>query len=315
MTNDGYAGRCGVSRRRFARGALAISLSGALGGVCAPTAAQVPSPPGSGDFELDFNATVAAWPGPPIRIFGHRPATADSDAPLVFVMHGVARGGRGYRDAWRPFAAEHGFIVAAPRFSREGFPGADGYQIGASEAASASSHAAIEPMFDFLRARLDLAAETYAMYGHSAGSQFTHRFLFRTGGPRLARAVCANAGWYFRPDTAYPFPYGLTGAHGAAAGLDAALAKPVTVLLGTADLGRDGSLRQTPEAEAQGPHRVARGRNFFAAAEARAEIRGVPFGWRLAFVDGVGHSNRRMAPAAAQLLADAKRASHGMRAE
>lgn len=276
--------------RRAAVLGLAVSSAAAGGVVRAETRAP---------DELVFDD----WPGPPIVAPHFRPASATRDAPILFVMHGVARGAHGYLAAWRDLAEARGWVLAAPKFDKAAFPGADGYQIGASDDPSTGSHAAIEPLFDALRGRLGLTRERYWMYGHSAGSQFAHRFLFRTGGPRLERAVCANAGWYFMPDPEAPFPYGLAGAGAAAASIEAALGRRLVVLLGEADLGRDGSLRQTAGAEAQGRNRLARGRAFFAAARRLAAARGVPFRWRLATAPGVGHSNAKMAPFAAEALA------------
>ena len=284
----------GANQRVISRRAVVVGLTATTGLLGGRALAE----------ETPFDEIVFDnWAGPPIVVPFHRPTTAGADAPFLFVMHGVARGAHGYLKAWRRIAASRGWIVAAPKFDTASFPKAAGYQIGLNDDPAQSSHAAIEPLFDAFRAKLGLERERYWMFGHSAGSQFTHRFLFRTGGPRLERAVCANAGWYFMPDPTAAFPYGLVDAGPAAVGVTAALGKPVTVLLGEEDRKRDGSVRQTPGAEAQGPHRVARGKAFFAAAEALASAREVPFRWRLAFAPGVGHSNAKIAPFAAASLA------------
>ena len=46
-------------------------------------------------------------------------------------------------------------------------------------------------------------------------------------------------------------------------------------------LREDDSLRKTPEAELQGPHRLDRGHAFYRVAWAKAEDLGVDFNWRL----------------------------------
>jgi len=121
---------------------------------------------------------------------------------------------------------------------------------------------------------------------------------------RIDKAIVANAGWYTMPDPAIAFPYGLAGAPVDDQALDAALGQRLTVLLGTADTDRnDPDLRKTPEADAQGPHRFARGQHFFAQGKQAAAARGTPFGWRLITVPDVGHSNGKMAKAAAPLIA------------
>jgi hypothetical protein len=78
---------------------------------------------------------------------------------------------------------------------------------------------------------------------------------------------------------------------------------PVTVLLGDADtLTRQENLRQSPEAYAQGPHRLARGHAFFESARKAAATLDVPFNWQRVTVPGADHDNAKMAPEAARLL-------------
>ena len=74
------------------------------------------------------------------------------------------------------------------------------------------------------------------------------------------------------------------------------------ILLGDADTLRTSDLRQTPETDAQGLTRFARGNAFFSFCEKDAERNGYPFNWRKEYVKNVGHSNTKMAPSAAELL-------------
>jgi hypothetical protein len=78
--------------------------------------------------------------------------------------------------------------------------------------------------------------------------------------------------------------------------------RDVTVLPGEADTDTsDEDLRRTPEAELQGPQRLARGQTFFRVARAKAEALGVDFNWRIRIVPGAEHSNAQTTPAAAEL--------------
>ena len=121
---------------------------------------------------------------------------------------------------------------------------------------------------------------------------------------RIDQAITANAGWYTMPDPAVAFPYGTKSAPITGETLGAALGKPLTVLLGTADTDTaDPDLRTTAEANLQGPHRFARGQSFHAEGRALADRLGTPFGWKIVFVPGVGHSNALMAQATAKLIA------------
>jgi poly(3-hydroxybutyrate) depolymerase len=251
------------------------------------------------------------WEGPPLPVWYQLPEEVKPDTPVVVVMHGVNRDADRYRDEWAGLAVTHRFIVIVPEFSRSDFPGAASYNTGffAEEDGTLRprtrwSFAAIEPLFDETRRRFGTAAERYTIYGHSAGAQFVHRFVMFMPEARIEQAIAANAGWYTMPDPAIAFPYGVAGAPVAPDTFKAVLAKPLTVLLGTADTDTaDPDLRTTPEANRQGPHRFARGQSFFAEGRELAARLDTPFGWRMEHVPGVGHKNGLMAQAAAELIA------------
>ena len=254
-----------------------------------------------------------SWAGPSLRVFITRPAGLAADRPVVFVMHGVQRNAEEYRNQWHELALQYDFLLVVPEFTQQDFPGAEGYNFGnvfdesgAAVPEAYWSFSAIEPLFDDIRRRYSLTAPGYALYGHSAGAQFVHRFLFHVPEARVTQIVAANAGWYTMPDFDIGFPYGLNDSAVGREQLARALQLPVTILLGDRDTdAAHPSLRRTPEALAQGGDRFARGFSFFDAARAAADQLGVPFEWHLSTVRGAGHDNRLMAPAAvAYLLAD-----------
>lgn len=288
--------------------ALAVALLLAAGFFTlfrAPSEAPLAEAPAAARF------VFTDWDGPDLPVYYHLPDRVTRDTPVVFVMHGVKRDADRYRDEWAALARQHGFIVIVPEFGQADFPGSRGYNTGYFSGENGTprpralwSFAAIEPLFDDVRERFGTGATRYSIYGHSAGAQFVHRFVLFMPETRIDQAIAANAGWYTMPDPAIEFPYGVEEAPVDDAALKAALGKRLTVLLGTADTDRsDPNLRKTPEADAQGPHRFARGQQFFAEGEKAAAARGVPFGWKLATVPDVGHSNGKMAKAAAPLLA------------
>jgi len=250
------------------------------------------------------------WAGPALRVFVSRSPGMASDRPVVFVMHGMRRNADDYRAQWHELALEHDFLLVVPEFNDEDFPGSDGYALGKrfdrngdERPRSQWSYAAIEPLFDDIRKRFSMEADRYAIYGHSAGAQFVHRFLFYVPAARVSRAVVANAGWYLMPDFALDYPYGLRHSGVSREHVERVMAMPLTVLLGESDTDtQDPGLRRAPEAMRQGTNRFARGHAWFEAARAWSEREGVLFGWRLETVPGVGHSNTLMAPAAARVL-------------
>lgn len=260
--------------------------------------------PGDGHFEF------TAWGGPALPVFYHAPAAITPATKIVFVMHGQGRNGDEYRDQWSALAARHGFLLLVPTFSDRNFPGFESYNYGNVIAPDGRrrpreqwAFTAIERLFDHVKSTTGLTTPTYFIYGHSAGAQFVHRLFFFLPEARAARVITANAGAYMLPDFTIEHPYGLKGSGVTEADLKAALQRPVLVLLGEADIDPNHRpMPRTPEANLQGLHRFSRGLNYFRMATEQTVRLGVPFGWKIATVPGVAHSNTLMAPPAAAHL-------------
>jgi hypothetical protein len=164
------------------------------------------------------------------------------------------------------------------------------------------SFSIIEPVFDFVVASIDGSQTSYDAFGHSAGSQFVHRFLTYKENLRADRLVAANAGWYTMPDETIDFPYGLKNSAAGIGNIARIVQKNLIVLLGEADTSRTNSLRITPEADPQGLTRLERGHSYFEAGKKAAEDLKVPFKWEKEVTPGVGHSNGPMAEFAVKML-------------
>merc|ERR1712083_910719 len=99
------------------------------------------------------------------------------------------------------------------------------------------------------------------------GAQFVHRFLYWCPFSPVEAAIAANAGWYTMPNMDEAWPYGLQKTP-LADSIDMNLLRysfacPLIILLGSQDTNPESKdLRHTPEAEKQGPHRLARGQAF-----------------------------------------------------
>jgi poly(3-hydroxybutyrate) depolymerase len=283
-----------------------------LAAACAP-AVQPQSAPSEGSGSFLF-AETAATADSPVPVWYHRPAGLSADAPVVFVMHGTLRNGEDYRDQWVDLAEAHRFLLVVPEFSHEGWAGARGYNLGRMHDEAGNrlpeemwAFGVIEDVFDEVRRRFGSTRESYTIYGHSAGAQFVHRFLLFAPEARFDAAVPANAGWYTMPVDDVSYPYGLRTDDGdvlvPAARIRDAVERPVVILLGEEDNDPEAShLRRNDQADAQGLHRFERGHAFYETARARAAELGADFNWRIETVPGVGHSNTRMAPAAARAL-------------
>ncbi len=259
----------------------------------------------AGMTSADFEFTN--WDGPAFNVRMSKPASFDEDTPIVIVMHGASRDVDRYFADWSAQGNADGFAVVVPHLDDQGFPGSDAYNLGNVFSGDGMltdkgvwTFTAIEPLFDEAAARLGSRRSGYTLFGHSAGSQFAHRFLYHVPNARAERVIAANAGWYTMPDFGVIWPYGLAGSGMRPEDLPGVLARDVVVLLGDADNDPNGAkFRKTPEAELQGEHRLARGKTFYRVAEARAQALGVPFNWQLEVVPGAGHVNAEMTPAAA----------------
>jgi poly(3-hydroxybutyrate) depolymerase len=281
---------------RFLVLSLCLGLTGLAAGA-AETAARTSFPFSSGGHKL--------------KVWYYRPATATAaDTPVLFVIHGVGRNGEDYLNDWIEFADQKKFLLVVPEFSKEEFPGEEAFNSGNLFDAAGKplpreqwSFSMIEPLFDALPAALGPHRQDYLIYGHSAGAQFVQRLLYFVPGARFTKAVAANAGWYMLPALDTAFPYGLKGTPADAAALRSALARPLVVLLGEADIDpKHAALRHTPESDAQGLYRFARGQFFFAHAKKEAEALHSPFNWTLGTAPGIAHSNKGMAPFAVRQL-------------
>lgn len=272
-------------------------------------------------------------PDKPIRVYFSRPDELRPDTPVWFSIHGMGRNGEGARNHLAEAAASEGALILAPEFTDEDWPGSSAYNLGnistsesdrSPKPRSEWSFSKIEALFDFVRetAAPVIEADSYSMFGHSAGGQFVHRFLMWEPNARVKVAVAANAGWYTVPvdeaeEAAWPYSVRRSPDYDAGtpatdplpeANLNAAFGKRLMVLLGEEDTLRTSNLRQTANADAQGPHRLARGGYFFGKSQAEAERRDATFRWGLQTVPEVGHSGRGMAIPAAEImrLADAE---------
>ncbi|ALO46378.1 hypothetical protein [Pseudohongiella spirulinae] len=250
------------------------------------------------------------WSGPELRVWYELPDNFHADMPIVFVMHGVGRDADRYYAEWREYAHEYDFVLLVPEFSDADFPGAAGYNLGnvfdasgAMNPESIWSYSALDPIFEHVASELGSNRENYRLYGHSAGAQYAHRFLLYKPAAKVELAIVANAGWYTMPDASVEFPYGLRSSGIDAMSLTPLLGRHVTVLLGEEDTDpAHPSLRVTPEANAQGAHRFARGQAFYQQAMSLAARMNVPFAWQLQTVAGAAHNNSQMAEAAAPVL-------------
>ena len=99
----------------------------------------------------------------------------------------------------------------------------------------------IDQLFEFIKVEIGGNQATYNAWGHSAGAQFLHRFVFYLPDSKLNIAVCSNAGWYTVPESDIVFPYGLLESQLSNVNLISAFSKKLYVHLGDADTDPNSS--------------------------------------------------------------------------
>jgi poly(3-hydroxybutyrate) depolymerase len=272
---------------------------------CALARAATAIPAGESSFTF---VDARGRPDRPIAVYTYRPAACDAKCPLVIVLHGVSRHAANYRRFWEAAADQYGLAIAAPEFSQRYWPHAAAYSLGDVAAHPGEpakwSYSAVEHLFD----EIAEGRTGYVLFGHSAGGQFVHRMALFLPGSRATMMVAANPGWYTMPEwraarAADRFPYSLVGSPVGAVGLTQALARPFTLMQGTADVDPHAKdLLHDAAADREGASRYERGRAFFAAAQAAARELDARFAWKRVDVPGVAHSGSRMSRAAAETL-------------
>ena len=161
----------------------------------------------------------------------------------------------------------------------------------------------IDRLFDNVTATIVSNTDSFHLFGLSAGSQCVLRYLALNEATAIGRAVTANSGWYMLPDLSINYPDGMGGL-----GLDDSfarryLSKNLTILLGDADANPDApDLPRNEAAQAQGPHRLARGLWHYEYCRKVAQRLGTCFGWRLETVPGAVHVDQAMFEIGAQIL-------------
>lgn len=247
---------------------------------------------------------------PPIKVFYSQPPAINAKTELMVVMAGRQRNADEYLDSWIPWASKNNFVVLSPQFDDANWPEPLGYNFGniaSGREANNTPNArpkwaftVIEQLFASARDRFKLKAEKYVLFGHSAGGQFVHRFMLFMPENKVRLAIAANPGFYTLPDAEVKFPYGLKNSPVAVSQKEIKnwTGSELILMRGTADIQRTESLRQTPEADAQGKNRFERAGFMFSQIKKADPATK----WRLVDVPGVAHDQKGMAEAAQRLL-------------
>lgn len=231
---------------------------------------------------------------------------------------------RKFTERWKRFADEQSVLLVAPAFDDRNFGAREGP--GGGYRGLFGRHVGADAFVLAIVARVsaespDLDSE-FLLYGHSAGGQFACRFALTH--PARVRAVVLSApGRFAFPDERAPWPYGLGRVQRQlrwtkpetvrAVRVEPnvqtwvrATSQPIFVIVGSDDLERQ-PIR--PGHEGAGTTRVSFARAWTSAMADLARRSGARSQVELEIVPGVGHSSRRLTPAAERKLTRVLKAS------
>ena len=251
--------------------------------------------------------TYAYWNKPDIELFYITPKKIDKDTELLFVMHGNDRNAKDYISAWIPYIKNKNIIVVAPRFDKRNYR-----YFFLLESANSSGvinnnsndyiNSSISSFYNFFKSKFSLHTNKYMMFGHSAGAQFTHRYMLFSKDKRISNAVVANAGWYTFLNGA-DFPYGINNSPIDITPSDIRwfMSNRSTLLIGGNDISLN-DVNSSRGAINQGRTRLDRANNYFNVMIDIADKENIPLRWTYKVVDRVGHDYKKMTFQAAKIL-------------
>ncbi|HSR33904.1 MAG TPA: alpha/beta fold hydrolase [Anaerolineae bacterium] len=151
--------------------------------------------------------------------YAYVPTTVPEKPEILVLVHGTPpkdttaeANAEYYATNWIEFAEQQGHILIAPAFNQEdfssrlgdhamgGYRGLFGREIGADEW--------VLRLVTAHQEAFESAEKRFYLYGHSAGGQFTARFLV-THPESVKKAVITSAATYPQPNTEVAWPFGM----------------------------------------------------------------------------------------------------------
>ena len=251
--------------------------------------------------------TFAYWDKPDVEILYITPNAINEDTEVIFVIHGNSRNADDYLSAWIPLVQNKNVIIAAPNFDKKNFRYFFLLESAESngtinERSDSYVNTSISLFFNYFKSRFALNANTYKMFGHSAGAQFTHRYMLLSNDQRISDTVIANAGWYtFLNGEQYPYGIKDTPIEISSSHIRWFMSNKTSLLIGSIDTNLN-NVNSSAGAQKQGITRVDRADNYFKSLIDISDKKEIPFRWRYKVINDVGHDYQKMTPIAASIL-------------
>ena len=253
------------------------------------------------------------------------PTTLPQKPEILVLVHGTPPkdetaewNAQYYATSWIDFAEESGYILIAPAFNQEdfssrlgdhamsGYRGLFGREIGADEW--------VLRLVKAHQGAFGSANEGFYLYGHSAGGQFTARFLV-THPESVKKAVISSAATYPQPNTGVAWPFGMGELHTDIEWDSDTLKRvdivpdkqkwlmatqiPLTVIVGLNDTAE---LPPSLIPGQKGTNRFTIARNWIEDMAAFAEANGLESRFELDIIPGQGHSMSGLIPYSQEAL-------------
>ena len=237
----------------------------------------------------------ASWDKPDVEILYRLPKEINENTKVIFIIHGNSRDVERYINLWLEPSKDKNVILVAPHFTRSNYSNFGTLQIARSSGKILKNQSnnlknSLSSFFTYFKNKYDLQTSTYSIFGFSAGSQFTHRYLLFSDDIQVDRVVLGSAGWYtFLNDE--PYPYGMRDMLIERERYEWYLSREVLFILGAKDNDPNHeSLNNSKGAKQQGSNRFERGQNYFKNLVIFSEENKIAFRWRYKVIEDLDHS-------------------------
>ncbi len=250
--------------------------------------------------------------------YTYLPATDDGAVNLLVLVHGTPVDGETavstahyYLNNWRDFADKHQFMLIAPAFDQTNYSSKDGEQaLGGYRGLLGRKMGAdqfVLNIIETIRQAKIVDEDQFYLYGHSAGGQFTARFIMQHP-ERIKGAIISAPATYPQPTETISWPYGLAPLNTMLQWLEpeeetavsitpnkekwlTAVTLPVTVIVGL-----DDRVYQPDRPGQKGNSRVVIAHNWVHDMDAFAAAHGVESQIKLSIFPNQRHSSTGLMP-------------------
>lgn len=259
------------------------------------------------------------------NFFAYVPKNAPEKPEILVLVHGTPLkdetaewNAEYYIDKWIDFAEKNGFILIAPVFNQEDFSSRKGdHALSGYRGLFGRKIGADEWVLRLVKAHQQAfgsVSEQFYLYGHSAGGQFTGRFLV-THPEFVKKAVISSAATYPQPNMDVAWPFGMGELHtniewdsDTIIRVDivpdkqkwlAATQIPLTVIVGLNDIGE---LPTSLIPGQKGKNRNVIARNWINDMAMFAEENNLESHFKLEIIPGQGHGMSGLVPFSQEAL-------------